>query len=88
MYNIGVRIKEDMIKVGDLVRFKGSNMPHTQHTTVAGKVYLVLQIEHGLHSPATLAKEGRGPHVRVTGPTTAGVAIETLLYPAYRFEVV
>ena len=70
-----------MIKVGDLVRFRGSNKPHCAHTLVAGKVYLVLQVE-------PTAKRNRHRHLRLAGPTVAGAPIETLLYPVYRFEVV
>jgi|TARA_R110000824_G_scaffold71001_3_gene181983 hypothetical protein len=81
MYNIGVRIKEDMIKVGDLVRFRGSDKPHCAHTSVAGKVYLVTTVE----APTI---PGRWAHLRLCGPPVADISIETLLYPAYRFEVV
>ena len=83
MYNIGVRIKEDMIKIGDLVRFKGSDKPHCAHTSVAGKVYLVTMVE----APTI---PGRHSHLRLCGPPVAGghISIETLRYPVYRFEVV
>ena len=71
------------MKVGDLVRFKGSNLPHTQHTTVAGNVYLVTMVE----APTI---PGRHAHLRLCGPSVGDVhiPIETLLYPAYRFEAV
>ena len=81
MYNVGVRIKEDMIKAGDLVRFRGSNKAHCAHTSVAGKVFLVTMVE----APT---RPGRDAHLRLSGPTVKGAPIETLLYPAYRFEVV
>ena len=70
-----------MIKAGDLVRFRGSNKPHCAHTSVAGKVYLVLEVEPPLNRVLHA-------HLRLTGPTTDGARIETLLYPVYRFEVV
>ena len=72
-----------MIKAGDLVRFRGSNKSHCAHTSVAGKVYLVLEVE-----PPLNRDRRRSAHLRLTGPTVAGAPIETLLYPVYRFEVV
>ena len=70
-----------MIKAGDLVRFRGSDKAHCAHTSIAGKVYLVVEVEPP-------RQRDRHAHLRLTGPTIKGAPIETLLYPMYRFEVV
>ena len=71
-----------MIKAGDLVRFRGSDKAHCAHTSIAGKVYLVVEVE------PPRQRDGLTRFVRLTGPTIKGAPIETLLYPMYRFEVV